>query len=212
MAQIPETIPVSNLSQNAAALLKRKQVSPQPRVITGWGQVAVIGLSVDAYERGGRARKILQLLMRGGSSLPRVHRARDHGSYAAPPRGISTVGELSVDHQLPQAYEQCLVPVLCAPRAVFLVAQGALQPGERVLDAVCGTGIVARTLPPGLGASMAWHKGNLEALPFDDQTFDVVLCQPRGFDFARTVLRQWASCSVFYGKLPNLAGDRGPTT
>ena len=86
MAQIPETIPVSNLSQNAAALLKRKQVSPQPRVITGWGQVAVIGLSVDAYERGGRARKILQLLMRGGSSLPRVHRARDHGSYAAPPR------------------------------------------------------------------------------------------------------------------------------
>ena len=105
--------------------------------------------------------------------------------------------------QGPKAYEQYLVPVLFTPWATFLVGQAALQPGERVLDAACGTGIVARmvaphvgrtgsvigldlnsrmlavarTLPPGSGVSIAWQEGNLEALPFDDQAFNEVLCQ-----------------------------------
>ena len=50
--------------------------------------------------------------------------------------------------QGPKAYEQYLVPVLFAPYATVLVGQAALQPDEWVLDAACGPGIVARTIPP----------------------------------------------------------------
>jgi SAM-dependent methyltransferase len=77
-----------------------------------------------------------------------------------------------------------------------------------VLDAACGTGIVARAassrvgatghvtgvdLNPGMlevaratadgaGQAIAWQESNLEALPFADGSFDVVLCQ-QGLQF-----------------------------
>jgi ubiquinone/menaquinone biosynthesis C-methylase UbiE len=89
-----------------------------------------------------------------------------------------------------------------------LLELARLQPGERVLDAACGTGIVARAansrvgatgqvtgvdLNPGMlamaramageaGEIIAWQEGNLEALPFSDGAFDVVLCQ-QGLQF-----------------------------
>lgn len=121
---------------------------------------------------------------------------------------MAQVERWQLGEQGPEAYERHLVPVLFAPWAVFLVAQAALQPGERVLDAACGTGIVARlaaplvgetghitgcdlnpgmlavarALPPGSGAPMTWQEGNLEALPFANGAFDVVLCQ-QGLQF-----------------------------
>lgn len=108
----------------------------------------------------------------------------------------------------PESYEQHMVPALFAPCAASLVAQAAPQPGERVLDAACGTGIVARlvapqvgevgrvigldlnpgmlavarALPPPSGALLTWQEGSLEALPFEDEAFDVVLCQ-QGLQF-----------------------------
>ena len=108
----------------------------------------------------------------------------------------------------PEAYERHLVPAIFAPWAAVLVDLPRLQPGERVLDAACGTGVVARAaaarvgaaggvtgvdLNPGMlevaraaageaGQSIAWREGNLEALPFADGEFDVVLCQ-QGLQF-----------------------------
>jgi len=108
----------------------------------------------------------------------------------------------------PEAYEHHLVPVIFAPWAAVLLELARLQPGERVLDAACGTGVVARAamarvgtagkvtgvdLNPGMlevartvsgraGQSIAWREGNLEALPFADGAFDVVLCQ-QGLQF-----------------------------
>jgi SAM-dependent methyltransferase len=108
----------------------------------------------------------------------------------------------------PEAYERHLVPAIFAPWATVLLALARLQPGERVLDAACGTGAVARAatprvgvagkvtgvdLNPGMlkvaravageaGQSIAWREGNLEALPFADGAFDVVLCQ-QGLQF-----------------------------
>jgi ubiquinone/menaquinone biosynthesis C-methylase UbiE len=108
----------------------------------------------------------------------------------------------------PEAYERSLVPVIFAPWAAVLVERAALQPGERVLDVACGTGIVARlaapqvgpgrhvtgldlnpgmlavarALPPGLGAAVDWREGSAVALPFADATYDVVLCQ-QGLQF-----------------------------
>jgi len=41
-------------------------------------------------------------------------------------------------------YERALVPALFAAWAPLVVALGAPQPDERVLDVACGTGVVAR--------------------------------------------------------------------
>ena len=108
----------------------------------------------------------------------------------------------------PDAYERHLVPAIFAPWATVLMDLAQLRPGERVLDAACGTGIVARAalsrigaagqvtgvdLNPGMldvaravageaGQAIAWREGNLESLPFADGVFDVVLCQ-QGLQF-----------------------------
>ena len=42
-------------------------------------------------------------------------------------------------------YEAHLVPVVFAPWAQDLLSRASLQPGDRMLDLACGTGIVART-------------------------------------------------------------------
>lgn len=100
-------------------------------------------------------------------------------------------------------YERYFVPAIGAPVAASLIAAADLQQGERVLDVACGTGVVARraaekvgssgavtaldlapdmidvakSLPVAKGAHIEWHVGDAESLPFDDGSFDVVLCQ-----------------------------------
>jgi 2-polyprenyl-3-methyl-5-hydroxy-6-metoxy-1,4-benzoquinol methylase len=60
-------------------------------------------------------------------------------------------------HQTPasanpaEAYERLFVPALAAPWAEDLLGWAAPQPGERVLDVACGTGIVARLAAPRVG-------------------------------------------------------------
>ena len=84
----------------------------------------------------------------------------------------------------------------------------ALQPGERVLDLACGTGViarhaaaivgsagkvtgldinpgmlaVARALPPGPGAAIEWVEASAVSMNIPDASFDVVLCQ-QGLQF-----------------------------
>jgi ubiquinone/menaquinone biosynthesis C-methylase UbiE len=103
----------------------------------------------------------------------------------------------------PEVYERYLVPALFGPWAPVVMEQAALQPGERVLDVACGTGVVARlaashvgaagqvtgvdlnpgmlavarTLAPPQGARVDWREGNAAALPFSPATFHVVFCQ-----------------------------------
>src|SRR5215469_3180498 len=43
-----------------------------------------------------------------------------------------------------EIYERGLVPAVFAPWAALFIEQAKLQPGERVLDVACGTGVVAR--------------------------------------------------------------------
>jgi ubiquinone/menaquinone biosynthesis C-methylase UbiE len=107
-----------------------------------------------------------------------------------------------------QARERYSVRYFMGPWAPGLVALAALQPGERVLDVACGTGLVARlaapvvgptgkitgvdindgmlavarSLPPPAGASITWVQGDAVALDFADASFDVVLCQ-QGLQF-----------------------------
>jgi SAM-dependent methyltransferase len=47
-----------------------------------------------------------------------------------------------------QVYEQYFVPAMFVPWATILLRHAALEPGERVLDVACGTGVVARHAAP----------------------------------------------------------------
>jgi SAM-dependent methyltransferase len=101
-----------------------------------------------------------------------------------------------------QVYERELVPAIFGPWAPRVVALATLAAGERVLDAACGTGVVARLaaervgadgrvvgfdLNPGMltvarslpvrGAPIGWVQATAGRLPFPDGSFEVVCCQ-----------------------------------
>ena len=69
MTQLPEIIPVRDLRQETAAVLKRLQSSGQPVVITQRGRTAAVLLSADAYERSERERHLRRLLVRGEQEI-----------------------------------------------------------------------------------------------------------------------------------------------
>jgi SAM-dependent methyltransferase len=98
-----------------------------------------------------------------------------------------------------EIYETFFLPALFAQWPPKLAEAADLEPGERVLDVACGTGVLAceaalRVGPDGHVAgldrnagmleiarrkelSIDWHEGLAEALPFSDAAFDAVLCQ-----------------------------------
>ena len=65
MARVPEIIPVTDLRQDASAVLKRVRSSRDPLVITQRGRAAAVMLSVEEYERSENERQILRLLALG---------------------------------------------------------------------------------------------------------------------------------------------------
>lgn len=102
-----------------------------------------------------------------------------------------------------EMYERNLVPTIFEPFAIDLLERAHLQPGERVLDVACGTGIVGRlawlkVTPSGrvvgvdtnpemltvaqqasqkISVDIEWIEGNAAKMPIPDGDFDVVVCQ-----------------------------------
>ncbi len=69
MASVPDIIPVTDLRQDAAAILKRVKASHEPLVITQRGRAAAIMLSVEAYQRREQEGRLLRLLVRGEQEI-----------------------------------------------------------------------------------------------------------------------------------------------
>jgi prevent-host-death family protein len=69
MAGVPEIVPVSDLRQDAAALLKRVRKSKRPVVVTQRGRAAAVLLSIDEYERREHEYEILLLLAQGEKDI-----------------------------------------------------------------------------------------------------------------------------------------------
>ena len=99
-------------------------------------------------------------------------------------------------------YERFFTPSIGEPLARALLRRANVQPNERVLDAACGTGVLARLLSDGLGPGGAlagldpnpamlavarsvtdastrieWYEAPAERVPVAAASFDVVLCQ-----------------------------------
>ncbi len=98
-----------------------------------------------------------------------------------------------------RAYEDLHVPALFKPWCHRVLDAAGVEPGHRVLDVACGTGILARAaagrvgsagrvagVDPGRGMlavaselapNVEWREGAAEALPFPEESFDAVVSQ-----------------------------------
>ena len=123
---------------------------------------------------------------------------------------------------IPKLYEEHLVPLIFEPYAADLVNRIASRSLGRVLEIAAGTGVVTRKLASALPDSVSivatdlnqamldlasevgtrrpveWRQADAMQLPFDDSTFDAVVCQfgvmffpgkAKAFSEARRVLR-----------------------
>ncbi|MFC5261788.1 class I SAM-dependent methyltransferase [Kribbella qitaiheensis] len=101
--------------------------------------------------------------------------------------------------ELAEAYEEQFVPRFFAQWARYLLDGAGVTTGQQVLDVGCGTGVVARAaagrvVPGGkvtgvdlneamlavarrVAPELNWQQGDAGELPFDSESFDVVVSQ-----------------------------------
>ena len=104
-----------------------------------------------------------------------------------------------------ELYEQRFVPALFEHWVGPVLDAAGVHPGQDVLDVACGTGVVARSAADRVGPTgsvtgvdlnpamlavasrlrpdLTWRQGDVAALPFDDDAFDVVTCQSAAMFF-----------------------------
>ena len=104
-----------------------------------------------------------------------------------------------------RAYDDEFVPALFAQWVPTLLRHAGVTAGHHVLDVACGTGVAARAALTRVGASgrvsgidlnpamisvardqapdIDWRVGDAADLPYEDRSFDAVLCQSALFFF-----------------------------
>lgn len=65
MSTVPKLVPISDLRQDAAGVIKRTAASREPVFITQRGRAAAVMVSTQTYERTQHELEILRLLARG---------------------------------------------------------------------------------------------------------------------------------------------------
>ncbi|ROZ78270.1 class I SAM-dependent methyltransferase [Ramlibacter sp. WS9] len=102
---------------------------------------------------------------------------------------------------IPKLYDACMVPMLFEPYAVDLANRLRAMKLSRVLELAAGTGVVTRVLASTFGKDVAivatdlnqamldqaasvgtarpveWRQADAMQLPFEDESFDAVVCQ-----------------------------------
>lgn len=69
MGTLPVIIPISDLRQDTAGVIKRVVASDETVVITQRGRATAVLVSADAYERSQRENEILRALVRGDAEI-----------------------------------------------------------------------------------------------------------------------------------------------
>jgi prevent-host-death family protein len=69
MGKLLNIIPVSDLRQDAAKILKQLRNKKEPLVITQRGRAAAVIISVEAYEKSENEKEILRLLAKGDREI-----------------------------------------------------------------------------------------------------------------------------------------------
>ena len=137
-----------------------------------------------------------------GIQVQRQVHSPDIGSRRGPleQRRGPVSSHASFSGSVPESYDRYLGPALFEPYALDLVAR-LPSGGTRVLELACGTGRVTRHLRAALPGSatlvatdlnepmlvharaavpdggITWRQADAQALPFEDASFDVVVCQ-----------------------------------
>lgn len=121
-----------------------------------------------------------------------------YGRFSTCMEGIVTA-TFELPLEAAEAYETRFVPALFGEWAPDLVAIAAVEPGQRVVDVACGTGVVARAAAARVGREghvlgidravamltvaerrrpdLEWRRGDAADLPLPDGSVDVALCQ-----------------------------------
>ena len=69
MGKLSNIIPVSDLRQGAAKILKQLKKSDDPLIITQRGRATAVIIGVDAYEKLEHEKEILRLLAKGDREI-----------------------------------------------------------------------------------------------------------------------------------------------
>jgi prevent-host-death family protein len=69
MSVLPAIIPISDLRQDAAGVIRRVVATDQPVVITQRGRASAVLVSADAYERIQYENDLLRVLARGDAEM-----------------------------------------------------------------------------------------------------------------------------------------------
>lgn len=101
-----------------------------------------------------------------------------------------------VSAEAAEVYEAKFVPAIFAEWAPRIAGAAGIGPGQRVLDVACGTGVVARecarrgaevtgldlnegmlSVARRISPEIDWRQGDASDVPFEDGSFDAVVCQ-----------------------------------
>jgi prevent-host-death family protein len=69
MSALPAIIPISDLRQDAAGIIRRVVATDEPVVITQRGRASAVLVSAEAYERTQYENELLRVLARGDAEI-----------------------------------------------------------------------------------------------------------------------------------------------